>query len=627
MSEPNESLVKREAEPERDPIVSRSTSSIILICTLLLVGSSVWALYDEAYGQRPWRGIQREFVKRYNVYLRSIRRDAGKSEAEIKETPEYQQLDAAATAAEENTRERRKEIDKEVARIQAKLDAVTDPFQNQRGRIVVITFTAQTAKSKSSKAKYDRQLQAKKEEQVSVDMPDDSGKFVRQRMNYAQLEKAFNDLREEKAKFLGEKAELLKEPMELVKKRDDYLKNNVSLLPQKSIDDIIRRNENSFDYSILGHQINVNEYAIVDRCEVCHLGTREPLNIKASDMAPGGPGKQPDELARAFVSHPRKELLQVHNPQKFGCSSCHGGNGRATTSVTKGHGRHKYWLHPLLEKENTEAGCQMCHANDRVTQGADQLNLAKDLFYQRGCVGCHRMEAFDREADALTNTRQQISQLQEQIAANDREARRETEASANAGDETEIRRLLARAQSLRVINSQLAARIDELNLQTRYLLQDQKKVGPNLKDLKLKLRKEWIPLWLKDPEGFRPGTKMPKFWRFEHDGAEGEKDLQAISAYLWQNSFDGKVPAQAQGDKTRGKELFESRGCLGCHSIGQEDSTMGGVFAANLSRVGEKANYDYIVRWIYNPRERWAPYCPKEKRDLTPADYAKHGKP
>ena len=34
-TEPTESLVKREAEPEHDPIVSRSTSSILLICTLL----------------------------------------------------------------------------------------------------------------------------------------------------------------------------------------------------------------------------------------------------------------------------------------------------------------------------------------------------------------------------------------------------------------------------------------------------------------------------------------------------------------------------------------------------------------------------------------------------------------
>jgi len=63
----------------------------------------------------------------------------------------------------------------------------------------------------------------------------------------------------------------LKEPIELAKKRDDYVKNQVSLLPQKTIDDLIRKNDNSFDYSILGHQISSNEYGIVDRCEVCHL--------------------------------------------------------------------------------------------------------------------------------------------------------------------------------------------------------------------------------------------------------------------------------------------------------------------------------------------------------------------
>ena len=625
--ESTESLVKREAEPQRDPIVSRSTSSIILISTLLLVGSAVWALYDEAYGQRPWRGIQREYVKRYTAYLKSIRGSAGKTEAEVKETPEYQQLDAAASAAEENTKERRKGIDEEVHHVQAKLDAVTDPFQNQRGRIVVITFKLETATSKFWHDRYAKQLDNKKREPVTVEMPGDDGKPVSRQMNYEQLEKMFNDLREEKAKLLGQKAELLKEPMELAKKRDDYLKNQVSLLPQKNINDLITKNETAFDYTILGHQINVNEYGIVDRCEICHLGTREPITISARDMAPGGPGKEPDDLARAFVSHPRKELLQVHNPQKFGCSACHGGNGRATTSVTKGHGRHKYWLRPLFHKENAEAGCQMCHANDRVTQGADTLNLAKDLFYQRGCVGCHRMEAFDREADALTNARQQISQLEDQIAANDRQARLDTDASANASNETEVKALLAHAESLRVQNSQLAARIDELNLQTRYLQQDQKKVGPNLKDVRLKLRKEWIPLWLKDPQGFRPGTKMPTFWRFEVDGEGGQEDLKAVAAYLWQQSFDGKVPAQPQGDKNNGKQLFESRGCMGCHSIGEGDSTVGGVFAANLTKVGEKSNYDYIVRWIYNPRERWAPYCPKEKRDLTPEDYVKHNLP
>ncbi|HEX3143156.1 MAG TPA: hypothetical protein VHQ64_04240 [Pyrinomonadaceae bacterium] len=625
--EPIESLVKKESEPQRDPIASRSTSAIILICVVLLMLCTGWALFDEGFGQRPWRPMQQEFVRRYTAYLKSIRRSAGASEAEIKETPDYQQLANDAQASLDKVKDQVSDIDKQVAAIQAKLDAVTDPFQNQRGRLVVLTFKLETARPGSFWARrYDSQRKEKLNEPVVFEMPDDNGKLTTRRMKYDELEKTFNDLRDDKAKVLGQKADLLKEPTELAKRRDEYLKNHVSVLPQKNIDDLIRKNQSSFDYTILGHQINVNEFSIVDRCEICHLGAREPLNIKASDVAPNGPGKRPDDWARAFVSHPRKELLQLHNPEKFGCSACHGGNGRATTSVEKAHGLNPFWLHPLYPKENTEAGCQMCHANDRVTQGADTLNLGKDLFYQRGCVGCHRMEAFDREADALTNARQQISQFQEQIAANERLAKLDTDNTANASDDTEVQRLLAHADSLRIQNSQIAARVDELNLQTRYLQQDQKKVGPNLKDVRLKLRKEWIPVWLKDPQSFRPGTKMPTFWRFS-EGKEGPDDLKAVAAYLWQNGFDGKVPAQSQGDKGHGKELFESRGCLACHSIGEEDQKIGGAFAANLSRVGEKSNYDYIVRWIYNPRERWAPYCPKEHRDLTPADYANHNLP
>jgi len=45
---------------------------------------------------------------------------------------------------------------------------------------------------------------------------------------------------------------LLKEPSELARKRDEYLKNHVSLLPQKSIEDLIKKNDNAFDYTILG---------------------------------------------------------------------------------------------------------------------------------------------------------------------------------------------------------------------------------------------------------------------------------------------------------------------------------------------------------------------------------------
>src|SRR5204862_5250345 len=132
---------------------------------------------------------------------------------------------------------------------------------------------------------FKNKLKSKQDEPVSFEMPDDNGKLARQRMKFDELEKTFNALREQKAKVLGEKAELLKEPTELAKRRDEYLKNHVSLLPQKSIDDLIKKNDENFDYTILGHQINVMDYGSVDRCEMCHLGTCEPLPIKASDIA------------------------------------------------------------------------------------------------------------------------------------------------------------------------------------------------------------------------------------------------------------------------------------------------------------------------------------------------------
>ena len=81
------------------------------------------------------------------------------------------------------------------------------------------------------------------------------------------------------------------------------------------------------------------------------------------------------------------------------------------------------------------------------------------------------------------------------------------------------------------------------------------------------------------------------------------------------------LPQQKPGDAARGKEAFETRGCMACHSMGEGAGKQGGTFAANLSREGEKANYDYLVRWVHNPRQRSAPYCTFEKKDITAADY------
>ncbi|HKQ52452.1 MAG TPA: hypothetical protein VJT74_08795, partial [Pyrinomonadaceae bacterium] len=157
-------IVKREDEtPERDPIVSRSTSSWMLISALLLIATLAWALYDEAYGQRPWKRAQQEFVSRYTRYLKSIRNDAGKTEAEVKESAEYQTLAEEAKAAEEKIADRQKEITREIRIIDEQLAAVTDPFQNARGQITVANYQIETAADSKKQGLRDKVARMKGE--------------------------------------------------------------------------------------------------------------------------------------------------------------------------------------------------------------------------------------------------------------------------------------------------------------------------------------------------------------------------------------------------------------------------------------------------------------------------------
>src|SRR6185503_16991753 len=155
-----ESLVKRDPElPEHDPIVNKSTSGWMLVCALLMTASIVWALYDEAFGQRPWKSMQREFVSRYTRYLDSIKANAGKSEADIKDSAEYIKLDDEAKAAAKEVEPEIEQLDAQVKLAQAKLDAITDTFQNQRGHLTVTNYNIETAHSASAKERYKRQAE------------------------------------------------------------------------------------------------------------------------------------------------------------------------------------------------------------------------------------------------------------------------------------------------------------------------------------------------------------------------------------------------------------------------------------------------------------------------------------
>ncbi len=487
-------------------------------------------------------------------------------------------------------------------------------FTDRRAYVNALTYDIETTSSASSKQSKLKDLENYEKRTAVVEYPDGSRKSY----TYPQLEETYNDLKAERTTLNANLGDMLKPINEKKEKLDAYISEHMVDLTPTQIRGLQDKTE-AWDPKI--QQINVAEANIVDRCESCHMGIREPVKLTTASMTPKG--QKPDDYSRAFTSHPEPELLKTHDPEKFGCSPCHQGNGRATTSVEKAHGNYEHWLWPLFPIANVEAGCQTCHAADMVLVSGDvgwTLTEGKDLFRQRGCTGCHRYEGYDKEPEDLNSIAQQIKQMEQEKKENLKQAAFLMKQADAASSNQEANRLNDRAVALKVSNSKLDLRIVQLDRTTKSLLQDIKKVGPNLKDVRLKLNKNWIPVWLKKPTDFRPTTRMPNF-------RLNDEQIRAISAYLWQSGLTDEMPKHAPGNAGHGKELFETRGCLACHSIGEGSEMEGGTFAANLTREGEKANYDYLVRWVHNARQRTRPYCPYEKKDIGPEDYAKKGLP
>src|SRR5215469_15190686 len=602
--------------PEQDPITSKSYAAYYAIATILLVITLFWALWDEAWGQRPWKALQNEWKVRYSAFLNTARSTSQASEKDVESNPEYAALDASYKQAVQDTAAQTAEIRKKLDEASARLLAVQSVFTDRRAYVNALTYELETSTSASSRASKQKDIDEYKAEQATVEFPDGSKK----QFNFEELEKTYNDIRDEKTRLSLELGDVGKPVTDAKTKMDEYVTDHLVDLTPQQIDGLKKR-ASEWDPAIV--QINVAEANIVDRCESCHMNTREPVKVTAAAMTPKGQ-KKPDEYADAFTSHPEPELLTIHDPEKFGCSPCHQGNGRATTSVEKAHGNYEHWLWPLFPKENAQAGCQTCHAADMVLVTGDlqfdTINNGKDLFRQRGCNGCHRYEGYDKEPEDLNSVGQQIKQIETQKKDNLKQAAYLMKEADNAQTNEEANRLNTEAVDLRVADSKLDGRLQQLDFQSHSLMQDMKKIGPNLKDVRLKLNRNWIPAWLKKPTDFRPTTKMPNFRLTDHQ-------IQAISAFIWQSALNDPLPKHKPGNAAHGKELFETRGCLACHSIGEGDQIQGGTFAANLTRVGEKANYDYLVRWIHNARERTRPYCPYEKKDIGPEDYKKKNLP
>jgi len=132
-------------------------------------------------------------------------------------------------------------------------------------------------------------------------------------------------------------------------------------------------------------QIISGDLGRFDRCVTCHVGMDEYTN----------PTLKNEFTENPYKSHPKVDsaLVKAHPFTKFGCTSCHSGQGLAT-SVEAAHGWVKHWEKPMLKGVHIQGSCVKCHGDFETLKGAEVAAQGKKLFNKHGCQGCHAINGW-----------------------------------------------------------------------------------------------------------------------------------------------------------------------------------------------------------------------------------------
>src|SRR5215472_11337826 len=109
----------------------------------------------------------------------------------------------------------------------------------------------------------------------------------------------------------------------------------------------------------------------VDRCTICHIAAEDPSYAG---------------LPLPLAYHPYHDR---HPFNKFGCTICHQGQGRATTRAAA-HGQVEHWDRPMLDMKYIQSACAKCHLPADMPD-APRLLRGQTVFDESGCIGCHKL--------------------------------------------------------------------------------------------------------------------------------------------------------------------------------------------------------------------------------------------
>ncbi len=610
----------------------KSYGSIFVVAIALLVALSLWAFWDDNITRRPWKGYQERFYRldygrakaAYNEEDKKLQADANYRDLSQKlaqaqaslQSGELSRKLSALQKQEEEATVRFKEIDQDVKFIKSELEETWYEFDH-------------AVQQKRDPKPYQEHIEELNKEQAKLDPQLQTAQARRDQIKeeIKKIHGGVKDLEDQLAKLTAERDKWVRVMENDTFKLGPFSFYKIPKIQQVALDDFDR---NWFDQSI----------ARVDRCQTCHLAINRP-----------GFEDQPNP----FKTHPNREVLladNAHPPEKFGCTTCHDGQGVAVNSVKQAHGEVLYWETPLLRGAKVQSSCTSCHLDVQKFADAPLLTQGQILFEQVGCTGCHLAKGYENMPKIGPNltkisakvdpswmvrwienphkfrprTRMPNFDLKEDdataIAAflwsiSKDEGDKWTQehplpAGYREGDANEI----AQGKQLtETIGCKGCHGFAEGEFTTT--IGKAKDLVPNLKDVAAKVGPQWAYNWIKNPRGYSPDTRMPSL-------RLSDEEALAITSYLMTLGAKS-VPIGGIQEKLadpnnvkRGETLVRKWGCFGCHEIkGMEKESRIG---AELTTFGSKSLEELFFGNRTDIKETWDDWTYNKLK--TPRIYA-----
>ncbi|MFQ5848850.1 MAG: c-type cytochrome [Candidatus Methylomirabilales bacterium] len=607
--------------PRREfvPDEKRSLRVIFFVASMILVGTTVWALWDESVSRRPWIKYQIQFKQ---VEYRMLQKELEQARARLRR-PEVQGKLEKLREELRWAKEAKKGPDyraavREVARRKGAYRDINQELRFTRSELDEAYYWYDKARH-AGKTFSDERAEVKRLEKRAQSL-EPQVKVAKQSLDEAKQQVKSYDRRIQE---IRDRTKRIRTEVVRLEQRVAAIRSRPLEVKQVVVQGLDR---NEFDVPVLR----------VDRCETCHLG----IDRSGFENAPP-----------PFQTHPHREsLLGKHPVSRFGCSVCHEGQGTALDyerlvdgripDMPHGFGReyggspNVLWDFPLLEGELVQSSCRKCHlerteyftavktgkAEDAQVQWvnlAPALTKGLAMFEILGCHGCHPAKDFKglaKVAPELTRIGNKVEPAWLlQWIQNPRSYLRHTR-MPNFGLSKEHATAIAaylldqtqpdpavpgrfNPEASPAEGKEIFERVGCLGCHTMRAVYEEKAprtfftvVGrdfaPDLSNVAMKIKDpEWVFRWLKNPKAIRPRTPMPSL-------RLSDEEASALTAFLMTRGERRHTPPALLRELKRkeqiaeGRRLIRLRGCFGCHEIrGFETAKQ---IAPDISNFGHK---------------------------------------